>query len=50
LKVKIAGDAAAHLEALQSVLEKASPSVRSALYQAIIVSENGYKEVLAALD
>ena len=50
LKVKIAGDAVAHLEALQSVLEKASPSVRSALYQAIIVSENGYKEALAALD
>ena len=50
LKVKIASDAAAHLEALQSVLEKASPSVRSALYQAIIVSENGYREALAALD
>lgn len=50
LKVKIASDAAAHLEALQSVLEKASPSVQSALHQAIIVSENGYRKALAALD
>ncbi len=50
LKVKIASDAAIHLEALQSVLEKASPSVKSALYQAIIVSENGYRKALAALD
>ena len=50
LRVKIASDAAIHLEALQSVLEKASPMVKSALYQAIIVSENGYRKALAALD
>jgi hypothetical protein len=50
LRVKIASDAATHLEALQSMLEKASPTVKSALYQAIIVSENGYKRALAALD
>lgn len=50
LRVKIASDAATHLEALQSMLEKASPTVKSALYQAIVVSENGYRRALAALD
>jgi hypothetical protein len=50
LKVKIATDAATHLEALQSVLEGVSPSVQSALQYAIIVSENGYRRVLDALD
>ena len=50
LKVKITSDAATHLEALQSVLEGASPSVQSALQYAIIVSENGYRRVLDALD
>ncbi len=50
LKVEIATDAATHLEALQSVLEGASPSVKSALQYAITVSENGYRKALAALD
>ncbi len=50
LKVKIATDATTHLEALQSVLEEASPSVRSALQYAIIVSETGYRRALAAMD
>jgi hypothetical protein len=50
LKAKIASDAVTQLEALQSVLEKASPAVKSALQHAIIVSENGYKKALDALD
>ena len=50
LKAKIASDAVTQLEALQSVLEKASPTVKSALQHAIIVSENGYKKALDALD
>ena len=50
LRVEITNDAATHLAALQSVLEEASPTVQSALYQAIIVSENGYRRALEALD
>ena len=50
LKAKIASDAVTQLEALQSVLDKASPAVKSALQHAISVSENGYKKALDALD
>ena len=50
LRMMLAGSLESNPDALRTALEKASPSVRSALYQAIIVSENGYREALAALD
>ncbi len=50
LKIKITSNADRHLEMLQSVLERAKPSVKSALYQAIIISENGYRKAIDALN
>jgi hypothetical protein len=50
LRMMLAGSLESNPDALRNALENAPPSVRSALYQAIIVSENGYREALAALD
>ena len=50
LKVKVAGDAISHLDALQTALEQAPLSVKAALEHAIAVSENGYKKALDAMD
>jgi hypothetical protein len=37
-------------DALRAALENAPPSLKAALYRAVIVSENGYKKALAAMD
>jgi len=50
LKAKVASDAVSHLGALRAVLKQAPASLKPALNRAIIVSENGYRKALAAMD
>ncbi len=50
LKMMLASYLESDPDALRTALENAPPSLRAALYRAIIVSENGYREALAAMD
>jgi hypothetical protein len=50
LRMMLASYLESNPDALRTALEKAPPAVKSALHQAIIVSENGYREALAAMD
>jgi len=45
-----ADSAQSHAERLRALLDSVPASVRGALEEAIEVSENGYAQVLAALD
>jgi hypothetical protein len=50
LRMMLASYLESNPDALRTALEKASPAVKSALHQAIIVLENGYRRALEAID
>jgi hypothetical protein len=50
LQMTVASSASSHAERLRALLDSVPASVRDALQEAIEVSENGYAQVLAALE